>query len=164
MKTSEAINRLRYTVANGNRCNANDIIAMNALLEYLNKIEQKTIQDNLLFAKLYTHTLKELVTHYLDVDFANKQLNKILDTHFDILKQELHSRIEMASIDNFFRNKGIQHIDTVNAFEVAKYLIQQNKKHFTEIDPNEIPQISIQETESDLVRNINESLQNFKNV
>lgn len=164
MKTSEAINRLRYTVANGNRCNANDIIAMNALLDYLNKIEQKTIQDNLLFAKLYTHTLKELVTHYLDVDFANKQLNKILSTHFDILKQELHSRIEMASIDNFFRNKGIQDINTPSAMEVAKYLIQQNKKHFAEIDTNEIPQISIQETESDLVRNINESLQNFKNV
>ena len=164
MKTSEAINRLRYTVANGNRCNANDIIAMNALLEYLNKIEQKTIQDNLLFAKLYTHTLKELVTECLDIDFANMHLNKILDTHLDILIQELHSRMEMASIENFFKNKGIQRIDTPNAFEVAQYLIKHNKKCFENIDINELPKVEISDIKETLVAQINLSLQNFKNV
>ena len=71
MKLREAISRLGFTISKANRPNEKDIEAYNCILEVLEQTQTKTIQDNLLFAKLYAYTLQEFTKHYGDVDFAN---------------------------------------------------------------------------------------------
>ena len=78
MKLKEAISRCRFTISKGNKPNETDVSAFNVILEHFKKEQTQTIQDNLLFAKLYAHVLQRLTEHYGDVNFANKQLNKIL--------------------------------------------------------------------------------------
>jgi len=70
MKLRDAVSRCKFTIANGNKPNQTDVEAYNMVLEFLHKTQEKTIQDNLLFAKLYALTLEKLTENYGDVNFA----------------------------------------------------------------------------------------------
>lgn len=85
MKLKEAFRRLRFTISSKNKPNDVDIEAFNTLSEYLKEVQEKTIQDNLLFAKLYMYLLGKLVSYYNNADEANKHINKILSQKTDNL-------------------------------------------------------------------------------
>lgn len=169
MKTKEAINRLRYTISNSNKPNSTDKLALNSVMEYINKSEQKAIQDNMLFAKLYAYVLHDLTAHFMDVEFANKKLNEQFSLPFEYHVDRLKSRIEMTEIESFFKSKGI--IDTMLLGRTAKEMIQiheKNAKLFPKIDSKELIEImntwTLEHTQMNLVRQINESLINYKDV
>ena len=46
----KAINRLAYTISNGNKPNATDVEALNQLIEYINKEKQNTHDPNVLLS------------------------------------------------------------------------------------------------------------------
>jgi len=98
MKLRDAVSRCKFTIANGNKPNQTDVEAYNLILEYLAKTQEKTVQENLLFAKLYTLTLEKLTEAYGDVNFANKQLNKILSEPIDIRIQMLLMKLKHAEL------------------------------------------------------------------
>ena len=107
MKLREAINRLGFTIAKSNRPNEKDIEAYNCILEVLEQTQTKTIQDNLLFAKLYAYNLQEFTKHYGDVDFANTRLNELLsqslNVRIEFLMYEIkHSELRKVITDDFF--------------------------------------------------------------
>ncbi len=107
MKLREAINRLGFTISKSNRPNEKDIEAYNCILEVLEQTQTKTIQDNLLFAKLYAFTLQEFTKHYGDVDFANIRLNELLtqslNVRIEFLMYEIkHSELRKVITDDFF--------------------------------------------------------------
>ena len=54
----KAINRLAYTISNGNKPNASDVEALNQLIDYVNKEKQRELNNNRLFAKLYVNVFK----------------------------------------------------------------------------------------------------------
>lgn len=93
MKIKEAFKRLHFTISKSNKPNEKDIEAFNDVCEIFKQYEEKTIQDNLLFAKLYTFLLENIVIRSNDVDNANKQINKILSEpmahRIFMLKQQL---------------------------------------------------------------------------
>lgn len=95
MKLKEAINRIRFTISGRNKPNDNDVEAFNVLAEYLKEVEEKTIQDNLLFAKLYMYLLGKLVSYYNNAEEANKHIGKLLSQKTDnligILQTELQA-------------------------------------------------------------------------
>lgn len=95
MKLKEAFSRLRFTISSKNKPNDVDIEAFNTLSEYLKEVQEKTIQDNLLFAKLYMYLLGKLVSYYNNADEANKHISKILSQKTDnligILEMELRA-------------------------------------------------------------------------
>jgi hypothetical protein len=95
MKLKEAFSRLGFTISKQNKPNQIDADAFNSLVEQFTKIEEKTIQDNLLFAKLYAYILGKMSGHYSSVDGANKHLNKLLEQPFEttikILEMELRA-------------------------------------------------------------------------
>lgn len=95
MKLKEAFSRLRFTISSKNKPNDVDIEAFNVLSEYLKEVQEKTIQDNLLFAKLYMYLLGKLVSYYNNADEANKHISKILSQKTDnligILEMELRA-------------------------------------------------------------------------
>lgn len=121
-----AIKRLAYTVANNNKPNEKDAEAINKIIDWFNKSNEKIVQDNLLFAKLYIFVLKDLANHYKSIDGANKvicdHLNKPLSFHIETLKQSLN-HLEM---DLYLKSLSLQptwgngfHLTDIQANELA---------------------------------------------
>lgn len=98
MKLRDAVSRCKFTIANGNKPNQTDVEAYNMILEYLAKTQEKTVQENLLFAKLYALTLEKLTEACGDVNFANKQLNKILSEPMDLRIEMLLMKLKHAEL------------------------------------------------------------------
>lgn len=102
MKIKDAFKRLHFTISNSNKPNETDAEAFNDICEIFKQHEEKTIQDNLLFAKLYTLTMEKLVGTYNDVDFANKRLNEILSEPMDIRIECLTSILKTMEVTQVF--------------------------------------------------------------
>lgn len=95
MKIIDAIKRLKFTISNKNNPNETDMEALNIILEQLKLTEEKTIKENLLFAKLYAYVLGKMAGHYSSADRAQLHLNKLLSQPFEttikILEMELRA-------------------------------------------------------------------------
>jgi hypothetical protein len=162
MKTKDAVSRLSYTIAKGNKPNETDKVAMNALIKFINNSDKEVVQENLLFAKLYTIVLSDFLLNYKDIDFANKQLNKELSTPLEFHIQILQQRLKTFEVENYFKSKGITDpLLTDNNFEKHKHLFPSvNSKEFSE----SFDHWDYENVVSHLNRNINESLTTYKNV
>lgn len=166
MTLKEALKRLRFTIAKGNKPNQSDVEAFNFISEFLEKEQQKTIQDNLLFAKLYAFTLSELLNFYTDVDFANKEINRILSEPIGIEKLLLSLR--RMELQNYFNRKKI--LDPFLKEKTASELEEIHKRY-----KDKLPQLDTMEfakcgnnwdfetVKYQLETQINLSIQNFKN-
>ena len=107
MKLKDAINRLGFTISKSNRPNEKDIEAYNCILEVLEQTQTKTIQDNLLFAKLYAYNLQEFTRHYKCVEVATSKLNELLAENIDYRIEFLTAQIKQTELskvitDDFF--------------------------------------------------------------
>ncbi len=102
MKLRDAVSRCRFTIANGNKPNETDVEAYNMILDYLAKTQEKTVQDNLLFAKLYAFLLENLVQLKYDVNLANKQINKILSEPMSLRIQLLTMQLQQMEVTQVF--------------------------------------------------------------
>lgn len=102
MKIKDAFKRLHFTISNGNKPNETDAEAFNDICEVFKQQEEKTVQDNLLFAKLYTLTLEKLTGTYNDVDFANKRLNDILSEPMNLRIECLTSVLKVVEVTQVF--------------------------------------------------------------
>lgn len=98
MKLSEAFSRYKFQVTSGNKPNEKDVEAFNVIAQYLKEVQEKTIQENLLFAKLYTYMLGKFTPHYNDVDAANKHLNRILKEPLSALIGTLEMELRAMEI------------------------------------------------------------------
>jgi len=54
---------LSFTISKGNKPNQKDVDAFNEIIRNLKLSEQETVQENLLFSKLYIFPLSELLTY-----------------------------------------------------------------------------------------------------
>ena len=107
MKLKEAISRLGFTISKSNRPNEKDIEAYNCILEVLEQSQAKTIQENLLFAKLYAYNLQEFTRHYKCVQIATEKLNELLAENIDYRIEFLTAQIKQTELskvitDDFF--------------------------------------------------------------
>ena len=95
MKIIDAIKRVKFTISNKNNPNETDMEALNIILEQLKLTEEKTIKENLLFAKLYAYVLGKMAGHYSSADGAQLHLNKLLSQPFNgiihVLEMELRA-------------------------------------------------------------------------
>ena len=92
MKTKEAVSRLSYTIAKGNKPNETDKVALNALIKFINNSDKEVVQENLLFAKLYTIVLSDFLLNYKDIDFANGSPAKL--AHSNLTYDFKHSAVK----------------------------------------------------------------------
>jgi len=166
MKISEAFQRLRFTLTKQNKPNQTDIDAFNEIGKYFALHQKDIIQDNLLFAKLYAFTLSELLTYYSDVDFANKELNKVLNEPVCIEKLSLSLRT--MELKNYFAQKKI--LDPFLKTKTVKELEEIHERYLDklpQLDPVEFAKVGNNWSEDAVIYNletsINLSIQNFKN-
>jgi hypothetical protein len=162
MKTKDAVSRLSYTISKGNKPNETDKVALNSLIKFINNSDKEVVQENLLFAKLYTIVLSDFLLNYKDIDFANKQLNKELSTPLEFHIKILQQRLKTFELENYFKSKGI----------TDPLLTEDNLEKYKHLFPS-ISSIGVSESldfwdydnvVSHLNRNINESLTTYKNV
>ena len=168
MKLQDAFNRLRYTISKQNKPNQTDADAFNEISKYFELHQKDIIQDNLLFAKLYCFVLSELLSYYTDVDFANKELNRILSEPIELRVNILQLRLKNMELQNYFKRKNIldPFLKTKTAAELeeihARYidkLPELNALEFAKCGTNWNKEAVIYNLES----NINLSIQHFKN-
>lgn len=158
MKLREAINRLGFTISKSNRPNEKDIEAYNCIIEILEKSQEKTIQDNLLFAKLYAYNLQEFTRHYGCVEIATSKLNELLSESINLRIEFLTSQIKHSEIckvitDDFF---------TILSSKKAR----EKLKEFPNLEKEFIHIWDFWTTENvttHLETNVNLSIQKFKN-
>ncbi len=105
MKLKDAFKRLQFTIVNQNKPNQTDCTAINTIAQFVHEKQTEVLADNILFAKLYTYLLSDLLNYYTDIDFANKEINKILAEPLQI--NRLHLKLKEMDYRNYFLQKGI---------------------------------------------------------
>jgi hypothetical protein len=166
MKLTEAFQRLRFTISKQNKPNQTDADAFNEISKYFELHQKGIVQDNLLFAKIYAFTLSELLSYYSDVDFANKELNKVLSQPICIEKLQLQLKtMELRNyfaqkkiLDPFLKNKTAKELEEIHERYVDK-LPKLNAIEFAKSANNWSNEAVIYNLES----SINLSIQHFKN-
>lgn len=124
MKLKEAFSRLNFTISKQNKPNQNDADAFNLILNHCKVSEEKTIHENLLFAKLYAFLLKEFTMHCNNVDEANKQINKILSESMDFRIEMLLTQLKLSEVTQVFTDPIL---DNKNELELRE-IFQRHKK------------------------------------
>jgi len=168
MKLTDAFKRLRFTISNQNKPNQTDAEAFNEISKYFELHNKEIVQDNLLFAKLYAFLLGEFTTHYTDVDFANKQINKILNKPLGHHINVLIYKLKDMEYRNYFNRKNVldPFLKTKTATELEE-IHERYKDTIPELDPLEFAKCSNNWDKESVVyqleNQINLSIQNFKN-
>lgn len=168
MKLTDAFKRLRFTISNQNKPNQTDAEAFNEISKYFELHNKEIVQDNLLFAKLYAFTLAELLSYYTDVDFANKEINKILSEPIELRIEILQLRLKTMELQNYFNRKNI-----LDPFLKTKTAAELEEIHSRYV--GKLPDLNVLEfakcgnnwdkesVKYSLESNINLSIQHFKN-
>lgn len=135
MKLSQAVNKLSWRLAPDEKGvfkqflpNQNDKEAFNTILTYINKTQEETVQENLLFAKLYAFVLCGMIRKYDDIDFSNKQLNKVLSEPMSYRIEMLLTALKYSELDKCFKSvnvHGKSEQDLKEIFSVHKK-VQEN--------------------------------------
>lgn len=77
MSLENSIKHLHWKCSQAN-ASIKDRQAIDEVIEWINREKKKTIQQNQLFAKLYICHFGELMIHFKDISFAQKELHKLL--------------------------------------------------------------------------------------
>lgn len=164
----ESFDRLYFTISKQNKPNQTDADAFAIICENYEKQKQSTTKENLLFAKLYAFTIAEFTNHYTDIDFANKQLNKILSEPMDVRLEFLMMKLKEMEYRNYFSQKNV-----LDPFLKTKTFTELESVH--ETHKNRIPELNALDFAKcgnnwdyssviyQLENQINLSIQNFKN-
>lgn len=168
MKLKQAFDRLKFTISKQNKPNEKDIEAFNKLAEYFEMNQTNVIQENLLFAKLYSFVLSEFTNHYTELDRANKEINKILSEPLDLRIEYLLIKAKEMELRNYFKRKRI--LDSFLKDKTVDELEEIHKRHLNtlpDLDPIEFAKCgnnwNKESITYNLETNINLSIQNFKN-
>ena len=158
MKLREAINRLGFTISKSNRPNEKDIEAYNCILEVLEQTQTKTIQENLLFAKLYAYNLQEFTRHYKCVEVATSRLNELLAENIDFRIEFLTAQIKQTELSKVITDDFFSAVSPSKAREILSRYPNLEKEfiHVWDFWTNE-------NVTSHLETNVNLTIQKFKN-
>ena len=157
MKITDAIQRLSYTISNAHKPNETDKLALNKIIQDLNKSAKETTHEHILFAKLYAVLLREFSIHYNNIDFANDMINKELATNLTYHLELLRLEFCRISLNDFFRSKGV--VDPLlKKDNFDKY------KHLYGIEFGEVIDLWDEENlNAQFKLSVNQSIINFKN-
>ena len=158
MKLREAINRLGFTISKSNRPNEKDIEAYNCILEVLEQSQAKTIQENLLFAKLYAYNLQEFTRHYKCVQIATEKLNELLAENIDYRIEFLTAQIKQTELSKVITDDFFYAVSPSKAREILSRYPNLEKEFIHVWDFWTTENVA-----SHLETNVNLTIQKFKN-
>ena len=135
----KAINRLAYTISNGNKPNATDVEALNQLIGYINKEKQRELNNNILFAKLYVNTFKnDLIKNKGDYKNTVQSLKSTCRISFE---DQLDGLVREANAIHLEQETAAFTKD-ISAFQYPKYDVNKMKYKFKDLIGNLIEDFS----------------------
>jgi hypothetical protein len=131
-----AIDRLAYTTSKGNKSNETDVIALNKIIDFINNANEKVVNENHLYCKLYADALIENFRYYNYIEIANKRLNKKLDEPLELKINKLAFELQVDYLTDYFDNKGLKEEWTGIIFEKEIICLKTLKTHFEQNKDN----------------------------
>ena len=133
---AKAISRLSYTTANQNKCNSTDVDALNFIIDFVNKTNEKAFNENQLYCKLYADALIENFRYYNYIEIANKKLNKKLEESLQNKIEGLAFELQVDYLTSFFERKGLKNEWQGLLFEKNYICLKSLKNHFEQNKEN----------------------------
>lgn len=135
----KAINRLAYTISKGNKPNANDVEALNELIEYVNKEKERELNNNILFAKLYVNVFKnDLIRNNGDYKAT---VDSLKSTCRIGLEEQLNGLVREANAIHL-QNSVKDYEDDISKFEYPKHNEKDMKNRLKDVIGNLIEDYS----------------------
>ena len=135
----KAINRLAYTISNGNKPNATDVEALNQLIGYINKEKQRELNNNILFAKLYVNTFKnDLIKNKGDYKNTVQSLKSTCRISFE---DQLEGLVREANAIHL-EQEAAAFTKDISTFQYPKYDVNKMKYKFKDLIGNLIEDFS----------------------
>ena len=131
---SKALNRLIYTISNGNKPNQTDIDALNNVISYYNKERERSIENQEMFAKVFIGTFKDLIIksngdYKGSLNTLKKYLAIDMQPHYD----SFHTDLNQLEFKMYCDYIGIVEEKTLKDIGFNKELIQDNTKTLTKL-------------------------------
>lgn len=101
MDIEKALTHLKRKIGGNKFATDYDKQCLNEVIAYVNASERITLDNQLLFSKLYLHLYAEFIKHYEEAAFdglPQKELHRILDRSHKNLIQELTDAINMTEL------------------------------------------------------------------
>lgn len=136
MNLLKAINRLTYTVSNGNKCNDTDITALNSVIDWINRQKEERIFHNHHFAKLAMFIYNEFLVNYKgDNKICERELCRILEIPLQHHYEKFQMLMNMYSDIYFFETIGTKPTWQLGqTLEETLENVKYNRKLFSESD------------------------------
>ena len=131
VNVEKEVNRLKYTIGNGNRSSSKDEDALNNLTKYVNTEKERTLNNHNLFAKLFINVFKNDIikskgNYQMSLDVVKMILNIDLETHYEGFKNE---------INQIWLEKEIKDND-LDDFDYPKWDIKQTRDRLNSVITN----------------------------
>jgi hypothetical protein len=138
MNIEKAIQRLEWRFKNENvkvgeskiTINELDQKAVEFLLEWVNRQKKETLMQNLLFAKIYTYSLKNELIYFKHILPATRKLQEQIEMPIEYHYEQITEILNMIEIEEFAKQKGIiqKNINfrTENENKENKKIIEEN--------------------------------------
>lgn len=129
-----ALHEIYNKVADDPDSTNEQIEAVNTLVDWINNQKKSYLENHKLFAKVYILYFGQLLMHYRDITFAQKELHKSLS--HSVPHHAEWFRIHLNTLENDLFSKSIglsqKHpmLKTEEETEKDKVLIKENEKEF----------------------------------
>lgn len=155
MTITKAVERIQWRMKNGWKPNANDIEAINGIIDFVNQKHQRQINDYQLFAKLYIFVYSEFLSNYKTTVFDN------------VAQVELHRLLEKPiehHIEDFrktLNDSGLYQRMESNGFKMKHPALKTQEERDVEVLPDLKDEWEIDEVRDNLTTQINLAINQY---
>jgi hypothetical protein len=166
MTIEKAMQRIVWRVSNGTHTpNQNDVDAVTIVAEWINRQKTQEVQNNRLFAKMYTYCFINELQFYQDIKFAQKKLHEILKTPLIQLYNDFKDRFNLIELNNLKNSLGFSNLHPLIIPEEQKDKEAQILKDNSEVIQKYVLGIwTSEKIEKGLNSQISEAINHYKNL
>jgi hypothetical protein len=143
MKTLEAIQRMAWRISEGKtfKPNQNDAEAVNKIIDFYTKTNEKSVTSNIQFAKLYLWTFWYNLRFYQDITISQKEINKQLDVDIFSIYEEIVKELNNLEVADLLNDELKDTWNTVGK-DVQEILQMRESNNNTKVDKDLIIEAS----------------------
>jgi len=127
------LQRLIYTISNGNKPNNSDVVALNGIIDYVNSEKERDINNYELFAKLFINVFKnDIIKSKGNYQMSLDVVKMILKTKIGVSYESFKDEINQIWLENEIENKNFD----INKLDYPKWDIELTKNKLNNVINN----------------------------
>lgn len=139
-----------------------DFEALKTLQEEINILNEKRVNDNILFAKLLCSNLKGYLMKFGNINDAIRWVQIDLNIHLNCHIKELTQELNIQTIQDLMKSKGIN-FELVQDKESKERNLELIKKHEKEFVNKILERWEYEDVEKSFIKTANEMINNPEN-